>query len=261
VIDNFRELIRFRSLIMALIERQLALRYRGSLLGFLWSFLNPLCLMLIYTLVFKYYMRIDHSSVGNYSIYLFCGLLPWVMTTSALVEGCSAVVSSGHLITKAMFPAQVLPTVSVVTGLVHYVLSLPLLAVFMLVAGSDFSWSLLALPVVIALHTFLLLGLSWLVAALNVFYRDVQHLVSNLLTFVFFLCPIVYPADAIPEQFRPLMYLNPLALLTKVYHEVMILGVWPATTSWLYLLGWTLLVLLVGSAVFSRLKESFAEAL
>lgn len=261
MLDNFKDLIRYRPLIAALIERQLALRYRGSLLGFLWSFLNPLCLMLIYTLVFKYYMRIDHSSVGNYSIYLFCGLLPWVMTTSALVEGCTAIVASGHLITKAMFPAQVLPTVSVVTALVHYLLSLPLLALFMLIAGTGFSLPLIMLPLVIGLHSLMLLGITWMIAALNVHYRDVQHLVSNILTFLFFLCPIVYPAEAIPEQFRPLMYLNPLALLTKVYQDLLILGVWPTASTWLYLTAWTLLLMIIGSAVFSRLKESFAESL
>ena len=261
MLDNFKELFRYRPLVLALIERQLALRYRGSLLGFLWSFLNPLLLMLIYTLVFKFYIRIDHSAVGNYSIFLFCGLLPWVMTTSALVEGCSAIVSSGHLITKAMFPAQVLPTVSVITALVHFVLSLPLLVIFMLIAGVPFHFSIILLPLVVGIHALMLIGLTWLVSALNVHYRDVQHLVANLLSFLFFLCPIVYPASNVPEQFRPILYLNPLALLTEVYHQVLLLGVWPSLSTWLYLLAWTLLLMIIGSAVFSRLKESFAESL
>jgi len=125
---NIKELYRYRSLVWALVVRHLATRYRGSVLGFMWSFLNPLCLMLIYSLVFKYYIRF--SGVENYTIFLFCGLLPWLWFSSSLSESTSSIVSSGHLITKSMFPAHILPTVSVITNLINFILSLPLLFIF-----------------------------------------------------------------------------------------------------------------------------------
>ncbi|RMG39453.1 MAG: ABC transporter permease, partial [Candidatus Dadabacteria bacterium] len=197
MIENFRELYKYRTLIYALVSRHLSMRYRGSLLGFLWSFLNPLLLMLVYSLVFKYYIRFDQ--VDNYSIFMFCGLLPWIWLSSGLVEGTNAIVSSGHLITKSMFPAQILPVVAVLTSLVHFLLSLPLLLIFMFVFGVSIKWTLLLLPLVIALQTFLLIGSSLLLGSLNVYYRDIQHILNNLLTFLFFLCPIIYPASVVPE--------------------------------------------------------------
>ena len=122
---NLTELYRYRALVWALVGRHLATRYRGSVLGFVWSFLNPLCLMAVYTVVFKYYMR--SNVVEHYSLFLFCGLLPWQWVASSAVEGTNSLVSSGHLITKSMFPAHILPVVSVVTNLVHFLLALPLL--------------------------------------------------------------------------------------------------------------------------------------
>jgi lipopolysaccharide transport system permease protein len=259
MIDQVKELWRFRALIGALVVRHLSIRYRGSVLGFLWSFLNPLCLMLVYFVVFKFYIRYD--SVPNYTIFLFCGLLPWLWFTSAVSEGTTSIVSSGHLITKSMFPPHVLPTVAVLTTLVNFLLSLPLLFIFMAFAGMDFHAALLGLPLVIGLQFLFLLGLALGLGSLNVQYRDVQHLVTNLLTFLFFLCPILYPVTAVPEQFRFTLDINPLALFTVFYHSLILDGVWPAARAWIYLTGWVVVVLLAGHAVFNRHREGFAESL
>ncbi|MFM1847576.1 MAG: hypothetical protein RL417_1050 [Pseudomonadota bacterium] len=259
MIDHVGELWRFRALISALVVRHLSIRYRGSVLGFLWSFLNPLCLMLVYTLVFKFYIRFD--SVPNYTIFLFCGLLPWLWFTSAVSEGTSSIVSSGHLITKSMFPPHVLPTVAVLTTLVNFLLSLPLLFIFMFFAGMPFHAALLGLPIVILLQFIFLVGLALGLGALNVQYRDVQHLVTNLLTFLFFLCPILYPVSSVPEQFRFTLDLNPLALFTVFYHNLILDGVWPSLNAWVYLIAWVGFVMLAGYAIFNRHREGFAESL
>ena len=177
MVRNFYELWRYRTLIWALVIRHLSMRYRGSALGFLWSFLNPLFLMLIYTVVFKYYMRFD---VDNYSIFLFCGLLPWIWVTSAIAEGTSAVVSSGHLITKSMFPAHVLPTVSVITNMIHFLLALPLLFIFILLAGMPIHSTLLGLPLVILLEFLLLEGCVLFCSALNSCLNFLKLLYSYL---------------------------------------------------------------------------------
>lgn len=257
--EDLKELYRFRALIKALVTRHLAVRYRGSVLGFLWSFLNPLCLMLVYTLVFQYYIRFDN--VGNYTIFLFCGLLPWIWLSSGLIESTNSIVSSGHLITKSMFPAHVLPVVTVLTTLVNFVLSLPLLFIFMLIAGLEFHWTIALLPLVVIGQVLLLLGFSLMLSALNVFYRDVQHIVANLLTFVFFLCPILYPRSQVPEGLQFTLDYNPLAQLTMFYQAILLDGVLPSLFGVVYFCLFAGALLWIGNRVFHQYRETFAELL
>ena len=259
MLQDFKDLFRYRALIAALVVRHLSMRYRGSVLGFLWSLLNPLCLMLVYVLVFTYYIRFNE--VEHYTIFLFCGLLPWLWVTSGLLEGCTSIVSSGHLITKSMFPAQILPTVAVTTSMINFLLSLPLLFIFMFAAGMHIPSTVIFLPLLILAQFLFLLGMSLILGALNVHLRDVQHIVGNLLTLLFFLCPILYPPKVVPQQFRFLVELNPLALLTVFYHNLILDGTLPSWEATAYLGAFAVLTLLMGSLVFARYRESFAELL
>lgn len=253
------ELFKYKSLIMALVGRHLASRYRGSALGMLWSFLNPLFFMLIYVLVFKYYIRFD--SVQNYSIFLFCGLLPWVWFNSGLIEATNSIVSSGHLITKSMFPPEILPAVSVITNLVHYLLSLILLFGFMIYFEVAFTATLLLMPVLILLQTIMMYSIGLMFSALNVFYRDIQHLLANALNLLFFLCPILYPPSTVPEQFQFTITLNPIALLISMYHSVILEATVPDMTSWVFVISFTILMFVIGNNVFNKHRETFAESL
>lgn len=255
----FQELHKYRGLFLALVQRHLAMRYRGSVLGFLWSFLNPLMLMCVYTLVFRYYIRFDQ--VENYTIFVFCGLLPWIWFTAGVTEGTSSIVSSGHLITKSMFPAHLLPTVVNVTNMIHFLFSLPLLFIFMWLMGSSFHATILLLPGVIALQYFLMQGIVMLLSALNVFYRDIQHLVANFLTLLFFLCPILYPLESVPEKFRFTLEWNPIAILTIFYHQVVLQGTLPDAAMLAVVLAWSLLIFGCGVLVYNRNRESFAECI
>lgn len=250
---------KFRALVDALVRRHVATRYRGSLFGFLWSFLNPLCLMAVYTLVFHYYMRFNGGE--HYHLMVFAGLLPWIWTSSALSEGTSSIVGSGHLITKSMFPAHILPCVSVLSSMTHFVLALPILALFMVAAGVSVSPTWLLLPVLLFIHACILDGIALALASLNVFFRDIQHLVGNLLTFVFFLCPVVYPESAVPERFRFLLEANPFALLTVSYQQILVQGIAPAASTFGLLTAVAAFSLVVGVLVYERFRERFAEAL
>ncbi len=253
------ELWKFRGLADALIRRHVATRYRGSLFGFVWSLLNPLCLMAIYTLVFHYYMRFNGGD--QYHLMVFAGLLPWLWTASALSEGTSSIVGSGHLITKSMFPAHILPFVSVSSSLVHFALALPVLALFIVGGGYSIPWTWCFLPGLVMVHAALLFGLVLALSAVNVFFRDVQHLVGNLLTFLFFLCPVVYPPSAVPERFRFLIDLNPFALLTESYQQVLIQGLVPGMHHFLYLIVVAALACVLGAVIHEHYRERFAEAL
>ena len=256
---HLSELWKFRALVAALVERHLHARYRGSLLGMLWSFLNPLCLMAVYTLVFQYYIRFD--SVENYTIFLFCGLLQWIHVSSSLLEGSTSVSSGGSLITKSLFPAHLLPAVSVLTSLVHFVFSLPLLFVFMLGFGVPFTPLIFLLPLLMIIQTVFLYGIALFLGTLNVAFRDVQHLVGNLLTLLFFLCPILYPASTVPEQFQPFLTFNPLAVFTSCYQEILFYGTVPSVLDVAHLIAWSGVTLLIGVSTYNAHRESFAEAL
>lgn len=253
----FAELYKNRALVGALTERSLALRYRGSSLGVLWSLLNPLCLMMVYTLVFRYYIRFEQ--VEHYSIFLFCGLLPWIWFSSGITEATQSIASSGHLITKALFPAQILPAVSVLSTAINFILALPVLIVFLLVAQVPIPLTWFLLPVLLMLQAAMMFGFALGLASLNVRFRDIQHVLANALSFIFFLSPVVYPLSSIPERFRFTLFLNPCGLLTSTYHDLLYTGVLPSGTTVLCLIAWTGIALVWGNSIYQSNKERFAE--
>jgi ABC-type polysaccharide/polyol phosphate export permease len=254
--DSIRQLLRQRVLIENLVAREVKARYRGSLLGFIWSFLNPLLMILVYSLVFSVFLRFR---VEHYAIFVFCGLLPWIWFSSSLAEGIPSIVTGSTMLTRVVFHAAVLPTVRVSSNLVNFLLSLPLLVIFLVATGFPIGFPLVALPALIVLQFFFTLGLVLLLSALNVFYRDVQHLVGNLLTLGFFLCPIIYPLHLVPERFRGLLYLNPMGLLVKGYQDVFYHYRLPEPDAFLVMGAFALGSLVIGFGVFDRYRHVFAE--
>jgi ABC-type polysaccharide/polyol phosphate export permease len=251
------DLLRHRSLVLALLVRELKVRYRGSILGFVWTFLNPLLLMAVYALVFRYYMRI---TVPNYALFLLAGLLPWTWFSSSLADGTNAIVGGSSLVTKSLFPTEILPTVVVLSNMVNFALSIPLLAVAGWVYGVSFdplAW--LWLVPVIGLQCVFTLGLVLSLAALNVHYRDVQHVVANLLLLWFFLTPIVYPASQVPERLHPLLWANPMALFTEVYRDIFVTPGWPGLKTVGLLTIHALASILVGAKIFDGYRDTFPE--
>ncbi len=263
---HFAELYRFRALIATLVLRELRARYRGSLLGFLWSFLNPLLLMLVYVLVFAVYLRVP---MQNYAVFLFTGLLPWLWFSASLGHATGVIVGSGALVKRILFPAEILPLVSVLSNLVNLLLSLPLLFVFLLVFGVRLGPMLVFLPLLIAIQLLLTVGLALPLAALNVHLRDVEQILSNALVLLFFLSPILYPVDTVPVTLRlgdvltiplrPLYFLNPVAGLIQGYQNVIFFGRVP---HWIHLGMVTVAAVVTfwgGYRIFDRLRDSLAE--
>lgn len=259
MIQFFIELWKSRALVGALVNRSLAARYRGSALGVIWTILNPLLLMAVYTLVFQFYLRFD--GIKFYSVFVFCGLLPWIWLTQSIGEAAVSISGSGHLITKSLFPAQVLAIVPVISGGVNYLLSLPVLLVVALALGMPIPVTSPALLGVVAIQLVLLSGVAFFVAALNVQYRDVQHLIGHVFSLFFFLTPIVYPASQVPERFSWFLKLNPVALLVRMYHDVIFTGVIPGVYVWGAASAMALVALAVGVLTFEAHRESFAELL
>lgn len=255
-ITHLRELARHRGLIANLVLRELKSRYRGSVLGFLWTFLNPLLLLTVYALVFSVYLRIQ---MDNYAAFMFTGLLAWIWIQSSLQDGSNSIVSGGPLVTKVLFPLQILPVVKILAALANYVLGLPILFGFLLIRGVDLTWNAFYFPLVVLAAGIFLWGLTLILAAANVFLRDVQHILTNLLTLWFFLTPILYPLTQVPEAFRGYMALNPMAVVVMAVQDIFFFGRPPNWLSLAILAGSGAGLTLIGMSVFDRNKESFAE--
>lgn len=264
MIRNFQETYHYRALLWALAMRELKARYRASALGFLWTFLNPTLSMLVYVLVFGVLMR---NSIANYPYYLFSGLLPWIYFSTSVLGGTTSVSDRRDLLTKVRFPAQVLPATVVLTNLINFLLSVPLLLLLGLAFGVVPSWHVVfALPVLVV-QTFFTLAVTYLLAALNVAFRDLQHIVANLMQMAFFLTPVLWDMKSVPalgplsqaDSQQLVSVVNPMAAVMAAWRDIFYAQQVP---SWqgLAVVGVVSVVLMwISAGVFERRREEFAE--
>jgi len=273
MLANLQRLFRYRGLIQTLVVRDLKARYRGSVLGFFWSFANPLLLLMVYTFVFSVVLPGRFPGVEeNYALFLFCGLLPWTWFSASLVEASNSLLVNGNLIKKVLFPAEVLPLVAVIANMVHFFLALPILflALIFFASRTPTSGELFWFPVVIAVQFVLSLGFGLFLAALTVHFRDIKDLLSNLLTLWFFGTPILYPwtivaergpsIAGLPPAGKVLMDLNPFAHLAISYQEILFYDGPYGHWKWLLVTALVSIGLFIGGyALFDRLRDSFAE--
>jgi ABC-type polysaccharide/polyol phosphate export permease len=260
---NLRQLVRYRALIQSLVTRELKARYRGSVLGFFWSFINPLLLLLVYSFVFVVVLPGTHPpEIEPYALFMFCGILPWTWFSSSLTEAANSLMAGGNLIKKVLFPAEILPIVSVLANMMHFFFGLPILVAFLIYFRPTISpLEVLWFPVVVAVQLLFTLGLSLLLAALTVHFRDIKDILSNLLTLWFFATPIIYPMHLAPGSIsKAVLNANPFAHLAVSYQEILFyegpFGHW----KWLVALAaGSVLLFLLGYFLFDRLRDSFAE--
>jgi lipopolysaccharide transport system permease protein len=263
MLANLANLIRYRPLIQSLVARELKARYRGSVLGFFWSFINPLLLLSIYTFVFTVILPNQNKVAQPYALFMFCGILPWNWFASSLMEASGALVSGGNLIKKVLFPAEILPLVSVLANMVHFFLGLTILAAFVIGYRHwpDAS-GLLWFPVVVLVQLVFTMALALFFAALTVHFRDIRDLLSNLLMFWFFATPIIYPwLDPNVVAYKRLFDLNPFTHIAVAYQEILFFPGPVGHAKWLLALGVASVGLFVAAYwFFDRLRDSFAEA-
>src|SRR5579872_751463 len=260
---NLANLVKYRGLISSLVARELKARYRGSVLGFVWSFVNPLLLLLIYSFVFTVIMPNETAGIQPYALFMFCGILPWTWFSSSLSDAAGSLIAGGNLIKKVMFPAEVLPIVSVLTNMVHFFLGLPILILFLIAyRHPPDAWDLIWFPIAVVIQLVFTTSLALFLAAIAVHFRDVRDILANVLTLWFFATPIIYPwFQPNVQQFRKLFDINPFTHLAVSYQEILFfngpIGHW----RWLLALGGVSLILFLAAYwVFDRLRDSFAEA-
>lgn len=258
MIRNLRELYQYRGLLLSLTQRELTARYRGSVLGFFWTFLNPTLLMLVYALLFGHFLK---NNIPQYPYFMFVGLLPWIWFTSSVGAGASTISDRRDLLTKVRFPAQILPATVVATNLCNYLLSLPL----MVMLGAFFhTWPskhVLYFPVILLVQLIFTLALSFIISALNVAFRDLQHIIGNILTLWFFATPILYNVSVVPDSWyrNYFLYGNPMAVLIRAYQAIFYEHRRPDLLALGALMVASVILLWLSTVIFEQRREEFAE--
>lgn len=264
MIQKLRELLKYRQLLATLVSRELKARYRGTVLGFFWSFFNPFLLMVVYSVVFG--VIVGGARVTGfenhklfYSIFLFNGILPWTWFSSSLLESANVLMVNGPLIKKIKFPIEVLPIVVVTTNMIHFIFGLPVLLLFFLLFGRPLTWWILFLPVSIAVQYLFTLGICFLISALTVHFKDIKDILANLITLWFFATPIIYTYDSVPKALKFVLALNPMTHVIESYHYSLFLGSLPHWKR----LGVTVVVGIgcfwLGYLIFDKLRDTFVE--
>lgn len=259
MLRQIEDLLRHRALIESLVSRDLKARYRGSILGFVWSFINPILLLLTYWLVFTYmFPGARTAAITPYFLFIFCGILPWTWFSASAAEASGVLISSGNLIKKVLFPAEVLPTVSVLANLAHFSYGLPILLFFIVLYGR-LSFTILLLPVVIAVQLVFTLGFCYLLAALTVHFRDIQSILSHVLHVWFFATPVLYDFQSLPVPLRSVLRFNPMTHVILSYQEILFHGTFNHARGLALGALASFAMLAAGLFLFERLRDTLAE--
>lgn len=255
---SLKELYVYREMIFMLVRRDLRGRYQASILGFLWTFVNPLLQLAVYTLVFSTIMRFN---IDKYYLFLFVALIPWMFMATSVSGGCMSIVAQKDMVTKIYFPRQVLPIAHVTTCFVNMLLCLiVVLAVVGISIGINAVALIYLIPVMLIEYV-LALGLTLIFSAVTVYFRDMEHILGIVVMAWQFLSPVMYPIDWIPEKLQGIFYLNPMTSVIHAYRTILYYKALPDLSTMLLSLGMGIFCMIVGWFVFGKLQKNFAEEL
>ena len=254
--NDLRHLYAYRGLLRGLVKRDLQIKYKGSVLGVAWSLLHPLVMAAVYTVAFRYVMRVP---IEAFPLFLLSGLLPWMFFTGALGAATSSIVDNGTLVRKVAFPRVVLPLGAVSSQLVQFLLMYTVIVPVALAVGVGLSPALAALVPLVALQAAFTTGLALLMATAYVFARDARHLLEVVLQIWFWLTPIVYAVSLIPERIGRWLQWNPMLHFVTAYQEVAVRQAVPSLATFALLTALAAVSLTLGWTVFGRAQRRFAE--
>ena len=260
----FRALWQYRSFILGLVARDFRIRYMNSYLGSLWAILNPIAQILVYTLIFSQVMKTRLPGIDNafaYSIYLCAGIFNWLYLSEVLTRMQTIFIEHSELLKKANFPRTSLPLFVLLSSSINYSIMMGLYIIFLIIVGQFSGWSILAMIPLLLLQQCFAVGLGTLLATLNVFFRDVGHFMGVILQFWFWLTPIVYPRDIVPERFVWIQDINPLSWLMRSYQDIFLLGGWPHWSDGWLMFGLAAGSILLGYISFKRLNREMVDEL
>lgn len=254
----FTELYNYRELLKTNIKKEIRGKYKGSWLGILWTFLNPLLMLAVYALVFPYILRVK---VENYTIFMIVALIPWNFFTNAVQTGTGCIVANGNILKKVYFPREIIPISTTTSQLVNFIITCIIMVIFILFSGVGFSIHILLFPILVLIQYVFTLGVTFVLSALTVFAQDVSHFVSVIIMLGFYATPIVYQASMLPEKFQIFLKINPMAQLVEAYRSILYYHQLP---DMVMLTIWgigSVIILVVGYLIFKKFEKSFVEEL
>ncbi|MBI3466185.1 MAG: ABC transporter permease [Planctomycetes bacterium] len=259
-IDGIRESWRYRELVYFFAWRDIKVRYKQAALGAIWAVLQPLLGMIVFTIFFGRLAKVPSDGIP-YPLFAYVGLALWTYFSSVLSQGGQSLTANTNLVTKVYFPRFALPASSALSGLLDLSVSLGFVSLLMAYYRIHPGWSFALAPVFLMGLVLFTVGMSLLLAAINVWYRDVKYTLPLLIQLGLFISPVIYPTSFLPERFRPLMYLNPMAGMIEGFRNCMVMGRWPDPTLSAVSLSFATIVFLLGWVYFRRAERAFADVI
>lgn len=255
-IEKCKEIYRYRHMLMTLVKQDINGRYKGSFFGFLWTLLNPLLMLVVYSIVFQFVFR---SNIEHYSIYLFICLMPWNTFANSIANGTTCFSNNASILKKVYFPREVLPLSVVISNTIQYFFSAVIIFIALLVSGVGVSWFALFLPVMVFIQALFTLGIIFLLSAANVYIRDVQYIMNPVMMIWMYASPILYSISMVPEKYVDLYRLNPMVSIMEGYQSILYSQTFPDFKSLGIVLVVSIVIFIIGYVVFNKLQRRFAE--
>lgn len=256
--NEIKEVYKYRQMLISIVRKDLRSRYKGSFLGFLWTFVNPLLQLLIYSIVFPYLLR---SNQENYPMFLFIALLPWIFFSTSLQISTTSIVGGANLVKKIYFPRSILPLSVVCTNLVNYIYGFIIVIPALFFTGVHLTLNILWFPVILLVMFIFTLGLALFLSASYVKFRDLEHIVGILVMVWFYLTPIVFDLDIFPDNVAKLISYNPMVPIINSFRNILLYGRQPDWGALGYSLIVAMVMLFIGMLVFRKFEKTFAEEL
>ena len=253
-----KELYEYRQLLKSNISKEVRGKYKGSFLGILWSFVNPLLMTLVYAIVFPFLLR---SSQPHYTTFIVIAIIPWTWFTYTIMSGTNTFLVNAGIIKKVYFPREILPISIVTSGLINFLISCIIICLFLLFSGIGFNINMLYLPLIVIVQYILQLGIILIASSVDVYIRDAEYIINFFVQMLFYGTPVLYSIDMFPEKFRWVLRLNPMATIIESYRNIFYYKTQPNFVMLGIVFAASSLFLLFGIFVFRKLEKGFAEEL
>lgn len=253
----FKNLYEYRELLKTNVKKDIRGKYKGSMLGVLWSFLNPLLMVLVYAIVFPYIMRMK---IDNYLQFLICGVIPWNFFTTVMGLGMGSIKNNAGIVKKVYFPREILPISAALSGLVNFFISCIIILLFCIFGGLGISWHLILLPIFALIQFLLTSGLVLGLSAINVYVQDTEYIIQFFINMLFYATPILYETEYFKgAAIRFLINLNPFTHIVTAYRDLFMYHTLPSLGSLVYIAVIAVICFWGGLRIFRKLEKGFAE--
>ncbi len=256
--DVLKRLYSYRELLKSNVKKEIRGKYKGSFLGILWSFINPLLTVLVYAIVFPYILRVKQE---NYLIFLIVGVIPWNFFITVIQQGTTTIMANQNIIKKVFFPREILPISVAVSALINFFISCIIVLVFVLGSGMGIHKYIILLPIIAFIQFMLSLGIIFILSAVNVYVRDTEYIVNFFVTMLFYATPVLYSLSMFNGKFSNILILNPMAHIIEAYRSILYYQAWPDFNSLLLVALFSFVVMIIGYIIFRKLEKGFAEEL